>query len=351
MNGIKRCIAAQDAGVAASSAAAPAEDQLVNLLRQIALAGGSLTPQPDPNTGHGYTYALPGDDGERDLNILTQQDYLEARFFDRVSLCPKCNSHRLNVREICPGCRRAHLASEGLIHHFRCGYVGIPSEFSPADDGSYVCPKCNRKMHHLGTEFDRLGKAFVCRSCGLISENPPLEALCFACSSRTLVENLVSVEVFRYVLTSRGAAAVRHGSLPSSDDGGVSIADAPVYRRTVILEFLNHEMRCLQEFNIRFSVLLAECDPATLDRSDDISLAQWLTRLRHCLRDVDLLGQLGDALYLVVLPQTRRRAAESFRERIAKDLGPNSPFTLSTVEIADRRDLAQLIAGRNTLVR
>jgi hypothetical protein len=351
MNGIERRIAAQDLGVTVDSAAAVAEHRRVNLLRQIALAGGSLTPQADPKSSHGYAYALPGDDVERDLSILTQQDYLEARFFDRVSLCPKCDSHRLNVRAICPGCRRAHVANEGLIHHFRCGYVGIPSEFSPADDGSYVCPKCNRKMHHLGSEFDRLGKAFVCRSCGLISENPPLVALCFACSDRTLVENLVSVDVCRYVLTSRGAAAVRHGSLLSSDDGGISIADAPVYRRTVILEFLNHEMRCLQEFDIRFSVLLAECDPATLDRCDDTTLAQWLTRLRQCLRDVDLLGQLGDALYVVVLPQTRRRATESFRERIVKGLGPNSPFTFSTVEIANQRDLAQLVAGRNTLVR
>src|SRR5262249_32408184 len=109
-----------------------AEERCLKLLRQIALAGGTVAPGADPNARHGYAYTLLNDDAERDLIILARRNYLEARFFERVSLCPKCDSHHLNVREVCPGCRRAHLTNDGLLHHFRCGYVGIPSEFSPA---------------------------------------------------------------------------------------------------------------------------------------------------------------------------------------------------------------------------
>jgi hypothetical protein len=207
-------------------------------------------------------------------------------------------------------------------------------------------------MHHLGIEFDRLGKAFVCRGCGLISENPPVEAVCFACSARTPAEDLVSTEIFSYVLTSRGAAAVRrrstalirNGSLLDGDEELVSIADAPVYRRRVILEFLAHEVKRLQHFDNGFSVLVAKCVPATMDQSDNDSPAQWLTRLRRCLPDVDLIGQLADALYIVILPQTRRRAAEALRQRIVTELGPQSPLTLSTVEITEPRHLASVLA-------
>jgi len=321
------------------------QQRRLNLLRQIALAGGKIAPGAEPSAQHGYAYAALGDDIERDLDILARRSYLEARFFDRVSLCPKCDSHHLNVREVCPSCRRAHLANDGLLHHFRCGYVGIPSEFSPAADGSYVCPKCNTKMHHLGTEFDRLGKAFVCRSCGVISENPPVEAVCFSCGARTPAEDLVSTVVFSYVLTSRGAAAVRRGSLFDGGEELVSSADTPVYRRKVILEFLNHEMKRLQHFNSGFSVLLVNCAVPITDQGYDESRARWLTSLRQCLREVDLIGQLADSLYLVILPQTKQLEAEALRKRIVAELGPQSPITMSTVEITEHRHLAQIVHG------
>lgn len=336
-----------NATTAADDAGKAATERRLNLLRQIALAGGTIAPAAEPHAEHGYAYVVLGDDVKRDLGILARRNYLEERFFDRVSLCPKCDSHHLNVREICPGCRRAHLTNEGLLHHFRCGYVGIPSEFVPAKDGGYVCPKCNGRMYHLGSEFDRLGKAFVCRGCGLISENPPVEAVCFACGARTPAEDLVSTEVFSYVLTSRGAAANRCGSLLDGDDELVSIVGAPIFRRTVILEFLDHEIKRLQHFNSGFSLLLAKCAPAAMDQSGDALPTQWLTRLRHCLREVDLIGQLADALYVVILPQTQRRAAEALRQRILAELGPQSPLTLSTVEITEARHLAQVLAGLN----
>ena len=327
-------------------AGTPVEHRRLDILRQIARAGGKIAPGTKPHAEYGYAYALIGDDVKTDLANLARRCYLEQRFFDRVSLCPKCGSHHLNVREICSGCRRAHLASDGLLHHFRCGYVGIPSEFSPAEDGSYLCPKCNCKMHHLGTEFDRLGKAFACQTCGLISENPPVEAVCFACGAHTPADDLVSTLVFSYVLTSRGAAAIRRDSLLDDDEELVSIADAPVYRRTVILEFLDHEMKRLR-FNGGFSLLLARCAPEAMDHVGEDSLAQWLTRLRHCLREVDLIGQLGDLLYVVILPQMKRRAAEAERQRIETELGPKSPLTLSTVEITKPLHLAHVLAGLN----
>ena len=139
--------------------AVTAENRRVKLLRRIADAGGAIEPHPDPQTKRGYEYRGLTEGTERDLQFLIEREYLDARFFDRVSLCPKCQSHHLNVREICPGCRRAQLATEVLLHHFRCGYTGRVSEFASDHSGenAYTCPKCNRRMRHPGTEYDRRG--------------------------------------------------------------------------------------------------------------------------------------------------------------------------------------------------
>jgi PleD family two-component response regulator len=69
--------------------------------------------------------------------------------------------------------------------------------------------------------------------------------------------------------------------------------------------------------------------------------------LRQCLRDIDLIGQLADSHFVVVLPQTKRREAEALRQRIAAELGPQSPLTLSTAEITEPRHLARVLAGRH----
>jgi hypothetical protein len=128
----------------------------------------------------------------------------------------------------------------------------------------------------------------------------------------------------------------------------VSVADAPVYRRTVMLEFLDNEMKRLQQFNSRFSLLLARSASPPADQKAAAPVSEWLTRLRSILREADLIGQVADSLYVVILPQTKRSTAEALHQRISKELGPDSPFDLSTVEIAEPKDLAQALTGLTT---
>jgi len=198
---------------------------------------------------------------------------------------------------------------------------------------------------YRGAVLGLVGKAFVCRGCGLVSETPPIEAVCLGCGARTSAENLVSTIAFSYLITSRGAEAVRRGRLFGGDDEPVRVADAAVYRRTVILEFLLHQMKRLVQLNEPFSVLLAKWSPGEPDSHDGAPRAKWLSRLKGCLRDVDLVGQLADSLYVVVLPLARRRDTETLRRRIETELGPGSPFTVSAAEIKERKDLASVLAG------
>jgi hypothetical protein len=329
-----------------------AGERLFRVLQQVAQAGGAISPSADPHAEHGYSYAAIGDDAARDLDRLARRNYLEQRFFDRVSLCPACGAHHLNVREICPSCRRAHLTTEGLLHHFRCGYVGIPAEFTPTKDDGYVCPKCNGRMHHLGTQYDRLGKAFRCRSCAVISENPPVEAVCLACGTRSPGENLVSTEVYSYAVTSRGAAAIRRTSLIDDDDDDIAAGpNIQVHSRTVTLQFIEYFKNCLEEFAASFSILLVDCRIVQAGQPEADALMPWLTRLRGSVREVDLVGQLADARFIVLLPQTRRRAAEVLADKVRTALGATSPFNFTAIEITAVPQLTQIVAGRNILAK
>ena len=61
------------------------ETRRLELLRLIANSGGKISPVSDTAAKHGYRYAAPGGDIKNDLALLARQNYLEARFFDRVS--------------------------------------------------------------------------------------------------------------------------------------------------------------------------------------------------------------------------------------------------------------------------
>ena len=81
-------------------------------------------------------------------------------------------------------------------------------------------------------------------------------------------------------------------------------------------------MKRLLQLNEPFSVLLVKWARAGKDSDDDDQPAKWLTRLKACLRDVDLIGQLADTLYVIVLPLAKRREAEALRRRVETELGP-----------------------------
>jgi hypothetical protein len=325
-----------------------AEKRRMNLLRCIADAGGLIEPHPNPQTKYGYEYRGLGEGVERDLQFLSERGYLETRFFDRVSLCPRCTSHHLNVREICPGCRQAHLATEVLLHHFRCGYSGRASEFAPnhRGEGGYTCPKCHREMCHLGTEYDRLGRTSVCRECGLSAEDLPVEAVCLACGTRTPSENLADINFFAYALNSLGRAAIRNGALLEGDDQLLFINGPRIYRRRVMIEFLGQEMKRLDHFKVGFSLLMAESASAAEGNN---AREHWLSQLRACLRDVDLIGQLTDTVFVIILPQTKLAEAEELRKRILAGLGPRPSFTLTPIEVAEWSQIAQILGHGKTL--
>jgi hypothetical protein len=197
-------------------------DRRNRLLGTLALmpANAALDPAWEPLSRRGFVYRLTGselDDLELfdDLETLAEEGYLERVFIERLSLCPNCESHALNVHESCLTCGSSNLRQFKAIFHFRCGFIG-PTEAYKKEDAGLRCPKCNRILRDLGTDHDSPGDYFECLSCGSMLQVPEVGARCLSCGAGFLGSALQSVgrrDVYAYRITAVGGAALRESQL------------------------------------------------------------------------------------------------------------------------------------------
>lgn len=298
----------------------PDDERRLLVMRYVADNGGRAEPIWAPTTRHGYVYVQNVSDAAeqtfaQDLNYLGQHDYLSREFFERVTQCPSCSSHHLDIREICPACGSSHLVSEPLLHHFRCGYVGPVQSFAEAGGGARICPKCGGTLRHLGTEYDIPGEHFTCRTCFANFQDAPAEALCFACGTRTSTEQLAHEDIYAYELTALGNSALRNGRLFGTESEQLIEGDLPLYRRHVFLSLLAEDLRRFKRYKIMFSVLILRLiheDEEDKENRERLVIKE----LRTLLREVDLIGRYNSETLISTLPSTDQTGADIVLGRI-----------------------------------
>ncbi len=315
------------------------------LLKTIAGLGGAVTPRRSPMAKHGHAFSGLDDGIEADLTFLARGDYLDERFFDRVTICTRCDSHHLNLREVCPACGSTHYTEEPLLHHFRCGFVGRITEFDPGDGtGRRICPKCTIQLKYLGTDYDRLGKTYLCIDCGTSFQDAPVRSVCLSCDTEADADDLATVEIFGYALTSLGTAAIRRGSLFEGDSEVLYVAGAAVYRPAIMFELLEYEAKRIQRFKGTFSLMMVEVVGADSTPVPEDAEGNMITRLRERLRGTDIVGKVAEHVYIACMPQTAIAGAEIVRERFfAEQADRRVVLETSVTEIAGPDDLHQLL--------
>jgi hypothetical protein len=153
---------------------------------------------------------------QSDLERLVEEGYAERVFVDRLSLCPNCDSHALNVHEICPSCASSNLEQFKALFHFRCGYVGPVTAFREERDG----PKCSRILAGLGTDHDSPGTYFRCLSCTGMFQVPEVGARCLSCACRfdqSGMQDIPQRDVFAYRITDLGRSVLEYWRLESRE--------------------------------------------------------------------------------------------------------------------------------------
>lgn len=196
-----------------------------DLMRALAAIpqSSSLEPSWEPASNAGFVYRGTGSPAEDEkmldaLEKLAERGYVERVFVERLSLCPSCGSHALNVHEACLTCGSSNLELFKALFHFRCGFVGPVTAFKAERDG-LRCPKCNRILADLGTDHDSPGEYFHCLNCDAMFQTPDVGARCLSCGARfsgKAMQNIGRRDVYGYRITSLGKAALSAGAAGES---------------------------------------------------------------------------------------------------------------------------------------
>ncbi len=113
------------------------------------------------------------------LDYLATSDYLEKRCYDKLLFCPHCTS--LNLRPIlhCLKCDSVNISHGRILEHFSCSNIGMENDYMT--DGKYVCPKCDKELRFLGTDYRSLGFKYKCHDCGELNNGFTLKLQCLKC--------------------------------------------------------------------------------------------------------------------------------------------------------------------------
>ena len=152
------------------------------------------------------------------LDIAEKEGIFESEYYDRIYLCPNCSSGHLSYREVCPKCGSSNSQTEDIIHHFPCGYVGPLRDFTNEIDDQLDCPKCNKRLRHIGVDYDKPSVLHECKNCSHKFQDFNVKAKCLSCHNDNGVESLVGREVKRFVLTKKGELAAINGFVTTSKD-------------------------------------------------------------------------------------------------------------------------------------
>jgi len=137
------------------------------------------------------------------------------RYLIKEHLCPKCNHSHLLYTECCPKCGSSNLKIQNIIHHFSCANVSPESTYNVG--GMLVCPKCHKKLRHIGVDYDRPAVVYSCNDCENSFTSPLTKATCCYCEGTFPVNSLVPRDVVDYEITEEGVRVLTQGGMSFSN--------------------------------------------------------------------------------------------------------------------------------------
>lgn len=317
----------------------------MTVLQQVQQRGGHLLPQWQAEHIDGYTLfpqSEPDVAGQmlQGLEYLASADYLDKLFFDRLSVCPSCGSHHVNVREACSSCKSSHISPVSLLHHFRCGYVA-PAETFVHNGKGRICPKCHGHLTDLGTDHDIPGENFTCHSCHASFQVPEVEGLCMNCQTRTPGDQLLHKDIHSYRLNSLGMAALSNGRLYDQEEELLLEGDGrPIYRKHVFMFLLEDEMRRAKRYGTAFSLIMVK-----LATADDTETERLVFHMAENLRNSDKIGRYTEDRLLLLLPATDKVGADIWLRRFIA--GAGAALQAHVIDVNQEGDVASQLAEQS----
>lgn len=294
-----------------------------------------LAPELDPTSplGHRYPFAdeklamEPGDT-IRALEELSDLGLFQRTLVNRIHVCSECERCHLNFREQCPRCDSIDLKVERVLHHFRCGYTGIESEFGSGIE--LACPKCRRELFQLGQDFDRPHETYVCRHCESLFEEPQIGAQCLACSKESAGHEAPQRAIYTYSPTPLANRAVELGRLTGLEvDSILYDAELKIATRDFLEFEIKRELVRLSRHATAFSTATVSFErhgrtvPIFRDWTAS-TLRELCVMLAGSLRSLDLVTRLDASRLGILMPEADEAGAAIVRRRLFAELNEMS---------------------------
>lgn len=139
-----------------------------------------------------------GEDASPILAELAEKNVLNPYLVDVEVSCPECGSGMLKDRYLCPFCGSFNLSKGTLMEHYGCGAVDFLEKF--LRNGEYVCPKCNKPLKLVGTDYRKIENIYRCGGCKRSFSLPSIVHSCLKCEASFNHEGAKLNQVFGYRL-------------------------------------------------------------------------------------------------------------------------------------------------------
>ena len=281
-----------------------------------------ITAQRDTALAHAYGYplitALAGDDPVNEvlwLRLMTEQGLLSSgELLDRIRLCSKCNSARLNYIDVCPECRDLDIAKEPALHCFTCGHVAPQEHF--IKDSLMLCPNCLTRLRHIGSDYDRPLENLSCRAC----RASEVHARCLDCNHSHLPNELRVREIRSYSMTEKARLRCREGfseAISNEYFGRLNLMSLNEF--TGFVDWQIQQSRRYKnipacsllglKFNGLEYVLSSPEGSAALDN--------FIERIKDTIRDTDRCSRSREDFLWFLLPHTDQQGVKVFEQRLS----------------------------------
>lgn len=317
----------------------PEQKLLTKLLRFLLSRNIGLNPTPSRFSNIGYSYKLLEDlsiekNKLRLLEILkkfTTENYLKTSLVDKVNACYQCEGTYLNFSERCTKCHSMDIKSESLIHHFRCAYVGPEGDFKK--DNNLCCPKCDKKLRHIGIDYDKPAEINICNNCTHTTQETNMLAKCVDCEKENELSQLTTHSIYSFQVTEKGRE--KAGEIPSNEVESRSELEKPNQKTippSLFKLFVKHELQKKDIYQNNLYLLDLNISNKVLDKLNQKLRSGLLNELvsitKHYIKTIDLISiQSNSTMQLLLLdykPELASTMAKTLEYNLDKMLRDNN---------------------------
>lgn len=305
-----------------------------------------LEPIPYVYSSTNYTFPFiachyPFDDQYKIFEVMKiaqDEGLFTSDFFDRTYSCSNCNTAHLNYREVCPQCQSPNSVSEEVLHHFPCAYVGPISDFTNDLDDQLDCPKCSRRLKHIGVDYDKPSILHTCQKCSNRYQDFNVFAKCVSCSYENPVELLIANEVRSYRLTKKGEYSAINGfaSTPKDIEQIIGTVKYDTFKTMVKYEIERLKQTEGASNIVSIQIINAGQFYSKISREMQKSLLRDIvSEIRSSIRSSDMITFYSSSTILISMNEIPTRIAERITAEILELLRAliKNNFTDLTIQL------------------